>query len=236
MDQIPCRLLKLFKAGFSPVNVILQALSICLQEKRHSHSAGNTAEKIPVRIRALAILWSLIFPARKLDDDKHHSKITALSYFTSPFPSFSVVFPFFFFFVLFALPGNKLPSVCLPDREVETWTSLSPSSQQGCSGVTWSCCLQGWFDSGLTLIFAGANWVADATLNSWSEKLHQLLGFSCYMKLKQLWDLRKIAWIHPQTRHLWDRTRSSLPSAHQPTLCKAKCWWKGDQPVPSCRW
>lgn len=50
MDQIPCRLSKLFKAGFSPVNVILQALSICLQEKRHSHSAGNTAEKIPVRI------------------------------------------------------------------------------------------------------------------------------------------------------------------------------------------
>jgi len=50
MDQIPCRLLKLFKAGFSPVNVILQALSICLQEKRRSHSAGNTAEKIPPRI------------------------------------------------------------------------------------------------------------------------------------------------------------------------------------------
>lgn len=50
MDQIPCRLSKLFKAGFSPVNVILQALSICLQEKRRSHSAGNAAEKIPLRI------------------------------------------------------------------------------------------------------------------------------------------------------------------------------------------
>lgn len=55
MDQIPCRLSKLFKAGFSPVNVILQALSICLQEKRHSHSAGNTAEKIPVRITDFVI-------------------------------------------------------------------------------------------------------------------------------------------------------------------------------------
>lgn len=121
-------------------------------------------------------------------------------------------------------------------REVAAWTSLSPSPQQGCSGVTQSCCLQGWFDSGLTLIFASANWVTDATLNSWSEKLHQMLGFSCYMKLKQLWDFRKTAWIHPQTWHLWDRLfLAQWPPGHLVQGQGSQCWWEGVQPVPSHR-
>lgn len=112
-----------------------------------------------------------------------------------------------------------------------------PSPQQGCSGVTWRCCLQGWFNSGLTLIFASANWVTDTTLNSWSEKLHQLLGFSCCMKLKQLWDLRKIAWIHPETWHLWDRRfLAQCPPAHLVQVLGGQHWWKGVQPVPSLRW
>lgn len=70
------------------------------------------------------------FSERKLDNDKLHSKITALSYFTSPFP----VFFFFPRFVLFALAGNKLQyDVCQTEKQRNS--SLNKSEPLSSAGM-----------------------------------------------------------------------------------------------------
>lgn len=155
MDQIPCRLSKLFKAGFSPVNVILQALSICLQEKRRLHSVRNAAEKIPLRIINFVIAhcsqrgnWMVINTTAK-----QQCWAPFIFFLLFLFSSFPPPAP-----PLFALAGNQHASAWWRVFMSARWRSSSLSRAElslhyGHSAVTWSCCLQGRFDFGLTLIF-----------------------------------------------------------------------------------